>query len=646
MEEVSPFAEFLGHLCYHFRLVKPFLPVYGHILVSALFPIYVGAHASLSRPSSAAKPPSEDDDEKDSEEGEGQNRRQKIESLEPTDALMFPLMAGLTLSMLYLLLKWLGDPAILNKVMSFYFSQMGIYFMGIFLKDSLQVLRSFIFPRQYQQGGKIWDADQSQRVFTTCVQSGPSSKATETRRSPLPGVLGRFPLPAPIRSMLWFYRNLAYQQVKFQTHVRGVQKAKVLLGLFDVVSVVSALSATAYFTFVGKPWWLTNLLGFSFCYNTLQLLTPSTFWTGTLLLGSLFFYDIYFVFYTPIMVTVAKKLDAPIKLLFPRPPSPEEAEMPDAVSLAMLGLGDIVIPGMVMCLALRFDLFLYYKLKGVRKAQAEGKGSEAVKPEYQSATGGWGERFWSRAVPQSKEESEPPYHDARSFPKTYFKASIIGYTLGLVTTLIAMQYSGRGQPALLYLVPGVLLSLWGTALLKGDIRDMWNFSDAEEDEEDDGKKEEKPDETASKDTKSFFLRVFSGDLSVFSPKESNKSDKADKEEGKTKGEPTDSAGKKDSPDEKDSAAGTAAEEKQGDSSNKNADKDNEKDDDNKDVELFSLSISRPRKGESKKQEGPSENVEPASSEADSPADIAHAAERDDEPPAKRLRRSPRTASAA
>ena len=37
-----------------------------------------------------------------------------------------------------------------------------------------------------------------------------------------------------------------------------------------------------------------------------------------LLPPGLFFYDIFWVFFTPVMVTVAKSFDAPIKLLFPR----------------------------------------------------------------------------------------------------------------------------------------------------------------------------------------------------------------------------------------------------------------------------------------------------------------------------------------
>ena len=71
---------------------------------------------------------------------------------------------------------------------------------------------------------------------------------------------------------------------------------------------------------------------------------------GALLLSGLFFYDIFWVFGTPVMVTVAKSLDAPIKLLFPRAGA-AAGESP----FAMLGLGDIVIPGIFVALCLRYD---------------------------------------------------------------------------------------------------------------------------------------------------------------------------------------------------------------------------------------------------------------------------------------------------
>ncbi|CAG8364958.1 unnamed protein product [Penicillium salamii] len=542
MADVSPVAELLGQAFYHFDRLRPLLPTYGHLLVSALFPIWIGSHASLSRPSSAAKASknhlSEDADDTDEEE-EGTGPLQKMEGLGPSDALIFPLTAGLTLGGLYMVIKWLEDPAILNKILSFYFSQMGLFFAFAFLKDVFSMTRSFAFPRYYRQGGKLWKSRQSERRFIA-HDSDPSTKTPSVRHSPLPGIWGRVPLPAFLLGLLWKCRAALYQRLKVRAHIRGLFDLKCLVGLLDVLSAAIALSVVGYFAFVDKPWWLTNFLGFCFCYGTLQFMSPSTFWTGTLILCSLFFYDIYFVFFTPLMVTVATKLDVPIKLLFPRPSNSRDE--PGVTPLAMLGLGDIVIPGMMMGLALRFDLFLYYHRKGIQKAEAEKSDQASVKPEYQSATGAWGERFWAPSTKPLNQELQPPYYDARKFPKTYFKASVVGYILGMVTTLLAMQYSNHAQPALLYLVPGVLTSLWGTALLRGEVRTMWEFSDGEEVENEEEKKEKKDDdkqeddgnETKDKsdDKKSFWSSLFSGENKRPSnSEETSETKKADQDKG-------------------------------------------------------------------------------------------------------------------
>jgi minor histocompatibility antigen H13 len=37
----------------------------------------------------------------------------------------------------------------------------------------------------------------------------------------------------------------------------------------------------------------------------------------------------------------------------------------------------------------------------------------------------------------------------------------------------------HGQPALLYLVPGCLFAVLGTAAFKGEISEMWNFDEEE-----------------------------------------------------------------------------------------------------------------------------------------------------------------------
>ena len=71
-----------------------------------------------------------------------------------------------------------------------------------------------------------------------------------------------------------------------------------------------------------------------------MMLSLDSFRTGMILLSGLFIYDIFWVFGTEVMVTVAKSFDAPIKVLFPRNILAEKFQF------ALLGLGDIVIPGM------------------------------------------------------------------------------------------------------------------------------------------------------------------------------------------------------------------------------------------------------------------------------------------------------------
>ncbi|KAJ5110200.1 hypothetical protein N7532_002845 [Penicillium argentinense] len=632
VQDISPVAELLGHALYHYERMRPLLPTYGHLLVASLFPIWIGAHASLARPTSAAKPPKKKDggkeDDTADEDDEDHKNKPKLEGLEAKDALMFPLTAGITLCGLYLVIKWLGDAAILNKILGYYFSLMGVFFAVAFLKDFLLIVRSFIFPRYYRSGGKLWRANQAERVFRA---------DDEVRHSPLPGLFGRIPMPAGIRVLLWSSRNAAYQRLKLRVLVRGIIDGKGLVGLLDLLSGIVGIGTVGYFAFVTKPWWLTNFFGFSFSYGAVQFMSPVSFWVGSCILGSLFFYDIYFVFFTPIMVTVATKLDVPIKLLFPRPAGPKDD--PGVQALAMLGLGDIVVPGMMVALALRFDLFLYYQRKGQQKAHAEGTES-IVKPEYQPATGFWGERFWAPTITPREPEFQPPYYDARSFPKTYFTAGIIGYVLGMISTLLAMQYSDHAQPALLYLVPGVLISLWGTAFLKGDLRAMSDFSDADEDEdEDEGKDESKEGgESAKKadeknknesthEHKGLFMRILSGDFNVF------------------KDAPKDSSSKGDSKEETEEAAedsGRAAASddfKQTDSKKSQSENKKSKKKKKEDSDLVLFSISFPRKSKSKKQESFNDK-----SSEDEVVFIPGVGEWGEEPPMKRRRGTPRKQS--
>jgi minor histocompatibility antigen H13 len=192
------------------------------------------------------------------------------------------------------------------------------------------------------------------------------------------------------------------------------------------------------------------------------------------------------------MVTVAKSLDVPIKLMFPRPaPADDPSASP---SHAMLGLGDVVLPGIMIGLALRFDLFLFYlrRQKSIA-ATTEGEEDTIEKPQYHSLAGRWSDHFWTHSltgrplwVAATEKDSKPeaPF----TFPKIYFTAGLVGYVLGLLATLGVMMVWNHAQPALLYLVPGVLGSVWLTALVRGELSLMWSYTEEIEDEETSKKK--------------------------------------------------------------------------------------------------------------------------------------------------------------
>ena len=194
---------------------------------------------------------------------------------------------------------------------------------------------------------------------------------------------------------------------------------------------------------------------------------------GLILLSLLFFYDIFWVFYTPVMVSVAKNIEGPVKLMFPKLQSAidkmrqEKGEDNQYAGKAydpreynMIGLGDIVIPGVYVALMLRFDIYLYKKAKNdISKFGFSFKNMK------------------------------------------YFFITFIFYNLGIIITLCSMYFFNHAQPALLYLVPCTLLSSTLTSFQTKEFNELWKFNeeklDKEEEDDDDEvitKKEEPKNE--------------------------------------------------------------------------------------------------------------------------------------------------------
>lgn len=127
------------------------------------------------------------------------------------------------------------------------------------------------------------------------------------------------------------------------------------------------------------------------------------------------------------VVREAPKLSLPGKLVFP--------SVHNSGHFSMLGLGDIVMPGLLLCFVLRYDAY--------KKAQLT-----------------------------SAEVGLPPPNHLNKI--SYFHCSLIGYFLGLLTATVSSEVFKAAQPALLYLVPFTLLPLLTMAYIKGDLRRMWS----------------------------------------------------------------------------------------------------------------------------------------------------------------------------
>ncbi|KAI8587491.1 signal peptide peptidase-domain-containing protein [Geranomyces variabilis] len=205
--------------------------------------------------------------------------------------------------------------------------------------------------------------------------------------------------------------------------------------------VFSLVVAGAYA--MTKHWILSNIYGEAFSVSAIQLLNLDSFKTGMALLSFLFFYDVFWVFGTDVMVTVAKGFDAPVKVLWPKDIVAMILEgnlfQTEGGDFTLLGLGDIVLPGIFVALCLKFDHHRYLTSPAGKKN------------------------------PRS-----------RSFPKPYFAACFVAYVLGLITTVVVMHNFKAAQPALLYLSPACIFSVLLTGLARGELKQVFAFAPSEE----------------------------------------------------------------------------------------------------------------------------------------------------------------------
>eukprot|EP00415_Alexandrium_ostenfeldii_P002078 UN2078 len=211
--------------------------------------------------------------------------------------------------------------------------------------------------------------------------------------------------------------------------------------VFDILgSIFGAVMCVAYL--LTKNWIINNLFGISFSVMGLKKIATSNAKTGAIMLLGLFVYDIFWVFGSKqvfgsnVMVTVAKGVEAPIKLMFPR-----SVNGCGNLEFSMLGLGDIVVPGIYIAFMAKWDAVL----------KGSGKATSSV----------------------------------------YLTVCMVAYALSLITTVLVMLIFNAAQPALLYIVPYVLAASAGLAFLRGECREVLAYDIPDKEDEDAKSKEAK-----------------------------------------------------------------------------------------------------------------------------------------------------------
>lgn len=285
---------------------------------------------------------------------------EKPESMTSKDAAMFPIIASCTLLGLYIFFKIFSKEYI-NLLLTLYFFGLGVLAVTHLLRPNVELVLPASFPN---------------KNYTLDLIEGKGEKKSEL---------------------------VHYEFDRIDLLCLGISA---VLGLWYLLK---------------KHWIANNIFGLAFSLNGVELLHLNTVTTGCILLGGLFVYDIFWVFGTDVMVTVAKSFEAPIKLIFPMDLLEKGLS---ASNFAMLGLGDIVIPGIFIALLLRFD--------------------------------------------HSKKDKTS---------RVYFYSGFVAYFLGLVLTVLVMHTFKAAQPALLYLVPACLGTPITLALLRGEISDLFKYED-------------------------------------------------------------------------------------------------------------------------------------------------------------------------
>ena len=204
------------------------------------------------------------------------------------------------------------------------------------------------------------------------------------------------------------------------------------LNFFEISSFfISGLLIALYF--ITRHWIINDIICFGLAFTTLSFIILKSFMLCFVCLFAFFIYDTFWVFYSEkiftenVMVVAATSIQIPIKIEFPILFSNNPIK-----NCMLLGLGDILLPGMIIKYCRRFDalkLKLDKKKPGMRKKKNK---------------------------------------------MDFYLYNLILYFISVALAMIMMFVFNHGQPVLFYISPIFILGLMGKAYNDGCFGIFWN----------------------------------------------------------------------------------------------------------------------------------------------------------------------------
>ena len=258
-------------------------------------------------------------------------------------------------------------------------------------------------------------------------------------------------------------------RVIFTTHMMELGEVTV----FSILSFLISYSLGSYWLYLAFTqlhpdtntffWVMQNIMGACMCIMFLSTIQLNSIKIATILLIAAFFYDIFFVFVTPLLTEGGKSIMVDVATSGGPPkadpawcekyPSDEDCfggdPMPMLLTIprffdyaggsSLLGLGDIVLPGLLLSFGCRYD-----EAKAFIGLQSGGAKRNVLSDVTCRDHGG------------------------------YFLPLVLAYATGLAMANVAVYVMQMGQPALLYLVPCCLGTISFLGWRRGELKDLWD----------------------------------------------------------------------------------------------------------------------------------------------------------------------------